>query len=165
MRNIGNEGEIDWSSLAYVQLPSKREPALLASGDVIFTTRGTRNCALALSLIPVPAVCSPHFFVLRVRDRRRLIPEFFAWQLNQRPAQDYFRREATGSDILNITRAVMERLEIVVPPVERQLQIIAFDRAARAERHVLSQLIENRNRQIEAIAMRLHQTRERPHDE
>ncbi len=158
MRNVGDNG-IDWQSLTFVELPSKRMPAILAPGDVIFTTRGTRNVALALSVVPAPVVCSPHFFVLRVKDLVRMNPGFLAWQLNQRPAQEHFQREATGSYILNITRAAIEGLTIIVPPMERQLQILTFDQDARAERALLTKLIENRNQQIEAIAMRLHQSK------
>jgi hypothetical protein len=92
---------------------------------------------------------------VRIRDRDRLDPRFLAWQLNQRPAREYFQQEATGSHILNITRAVMEAVEIATPPMERQRAILALDALARAERVALARLIDNRNQQIEAIALGL----------
>lgn len=155
MRDMGRDGEIDWPSLARVELPSRRQPELLRPGDIIFTTRGRRNAAMSLLTVPVPAVCSPHFFVMRVRDPSRLDPRFLAWQLNQRPAREYFQQEATGSHILNITRAVMEAVEITTPPMERQRAILALDDLARAERVALARLIDNRNQQIEAVALGL----------
>jgi len=110
---------------------------------------------MSLRTVPVPAVCSPHFFVLRVRDPSRLDPRFLTWQLNQRPAREYFRQEATGSHILNITRAVMETVAIVTPPMERQRAILALHDLAGAERVALARLIDNRSQQIEAIALGL----------
>jgi hypothetical protein len=107
MRNI-EEGSIDWPTLARVTLPTKRAPDFLASGDVIFTTRGRRNFAFALDEIPGPAVCSPHFFILRPREPDKLLPAFLAWQINQKPAQEYLQQAATGSHILNITRGYRE---------------------------------------------------------
>lgn len=156
MRNVDLETGIDWVGARRVTLPAARSASLLASGDVIFTTRGTRNFAVTLAELPGPAVCSPHFFVIRAADPARLAPDFLAWQINQRPAQEYFRREATGSYILNIRRDVVENLAIVVPPIAHQRSVVAFDQIARAERAALSKLIDNRNHQIEAIALDLH---------
>lgn len=159
LRNI-HDGGVDWAALDRVELPTYRSSALLQPGDVIFTTRGTRYFALALFDIPGAAVCAPQFFILRIRDETRLHPGFLAWQLNQRPAQEYFEKQATGSRILNITRAAMEGVRIAIPPMRRQHQILAFDQAAQAERSRLTQLIENRNRQMTAIARQLYQSQE-----
>ena len=162
MGNVHPETGVDWSSTQRIALPSRRSANFLASEDVIFTTRGTRNFALALGQIPGLAVCSPHFFVMRVIDPCRIIPAFLAWQINQRPAQEYLRREATGSYILNIRREVIANLSLAIPPLEQQRAIIALADAARAERGALTRLIDNRNHQLEAIALGLA-TPERHH--
>lgn len=162
MRNVDADGGVSWREVQRIVLPSKRPPAFLAVGDIIFTTRGTRNFALALDTVEGEAVCSPHFFVIRVLDVSRIAPAFLAWQINQRPAQEYFQREATGSRILNIRREVIENLPLSIPPLATQRAIVALADAARAERATLTKLIENRNHQIEAIALGLHHS-ERPH--
>lgn len=162
MRNVDLESGVNWSEVRRVALPSKRPPAFLDAGDIIFTTRGARNIAFALDAVEGEAVCSPHFFVIRVSDKSRIEPKFLAWQINQRAAQEYFQREATGSHILNIRREVIEAVPVTIPPVETQHVIVALADAARAERAALTQLIENRNQQIEAIALGLA-TPERHH--
>lgn len=162
MRNVDPDAGIDWVAVRRVTLPSKRETSFLSSGEIIFSTRGTRNLALALDVIPGKAVCSPHFFVLSVNDPSRLMPEFLAWQMNQLPAQRYFQREATGSHILNIRREAIENLPVAVPSIARQQAITALAKAASAERAALTKLINNRNQQLEAIACGLHHS-ERPH--
>jgi hypothetical protein len=163
MGNANPEIGVDWMTTRRVELPSKRSANFLAPGDVIFTTRGTRNFALALDAIPGLAVCSPHFFVMRVNDPGCILPAFLAWQINQRPAQEYFQREATGSYILNIRREVIENLSLALPSPERQSAIVAFADAALAERAALARLIENRNHQIEAIALGLHHSAKNPY--
>lgn len=155
MRNVDAEAGVDWDAVQRVTLPSKRAPTFLAAGDIIFTTRGARNHALALNEVPGLAVCSPHFFVIRSRDPSRIVPAFLAWQINQRPAQEYFQREATGSHILNIRREVIENLPVAVPPVATQHIIVALAEAVHAERAALTRLIDNRNQQLEAIALGL----------
>jgi hypothetical protein len=151
MRNVEG-GLVGWPSLARVELPTKRSPDFLASGDVIFTTRGRRNFALALEDIPGLAVCSPHFFVLKSREPGKLLPAFLAWQINQKPAQEYLQQAATGSHILNITRAAIENLPIALPPVNVQRAILELDDAARRERSLVNALIDNRQRQLDAVA-------------
>ncbi len=154
MRNVEGEG-VDWPSLSRVSLPTKREPDYLGEGDVIFATRGRRNFALALSEIPGPAVCSPHFFVLRVDKADKLLPAFLAWQINQKPAQEYLQQAATGSHILNITRGAIESLPIVIPPVAVQRAIVELADAARRERELANALIDNRQRQLDAVAAQI----------
>ncbi|WP_374453571.1 restriction endonuclease subunit S [Phenylobacterium sp.] len=154
MRNVDPEVGVDWTGVARVRLPPGRRVDFLRGGDVIFSTRGGRNYAVALHEPPYAAVCSPHFFVLRTRTDA-VHPHFLAWQINQGPAQEYLKREATGSHILNIRREVVERLEIVIPPLERQAAIVAFAEAAAREKRLLSALIENRQQQINALAVGL----------
>lgn len=151
MRNVDPETGVDWGAVAKVELPPARRIDFLRRADVIFSTRGTRTFAVALDEPPFPAVCSPHFFVLRVKDTT-IEPRFLAWQINQAPAQDYLQREATGSHILNIRREVIEQLPIVIPPLERQRAIVAFAETAIREKHRLADLIANRQSQIDALA-------------
>lgn len=151
MRNVAPETGVDWASVSRVELPPARRIEFLNPGDVIFSTRGTRTYAVALDAAPFPAVCSPHFFVLRIRGGA-VEPRFLAWQINQAPAQEYLQREATGSHILNIRREVIERLEIAVPSLARQAAIVAFAEEAAREKRLLSALIENRQQQMNALA-------------
>ena len=151
MRNVEPDLGVDWGGVARVQLPPARRTEFLIAGDVIFSTRGARNYAVALGEPPFPSVCSPHFFVLRIRSTK-IQPHFLAWQINQAPAQEYLQRAATGSHILNIRREVIERLEIVIPSQERQAAIVAFAETAAREKRLLLGLIENRQQQMNALA-------------
>lgn len=154
--NVDVAAGVDWNGLQRVALPLGRSAGYLEAGDVIFTTRGTKNQAIALDGVPEPAVCTPQFFVIRVNDPSLISPRFLAWQINQRPAQEYFQREATGSYILNIRREAIENLPVAVPSLSRQRTIIGLADAANRECAALARLIENRNQQLEAIAMDLH---------
>lgn len=151
MRNVDPEAGVDWASVSRVELPPARRTEFLNSGDVIFSTRGSRTYAVALDAPPFPAVCSPHFFLLRTRGSA-IEPRFLAWQINQAPTQEYLQREATGSHILNIRREVIERMEIVIPSLARQAAIVAFAEEATREKQLLSALIDNRQQQMNALA-------------
>ena len=154
MRNVDPEAGIDWFGLSRVELPRRSDKAFLRGGDVILSTRGGRNFAYLIEERSEPVVCSPHFFVIRAKDSA-ISPQFLAWQMNQKPAQEYFAAGATGSYILNLKREVVENLPIVIPPLTEQHRIAELDAAVRAERTVLTELIDNRAAEMTAIARQL----------
>jgi hypothetical protein len=155
MRDVTPAGVADWATLTRTSLDRHKTAVWLRPGDVVFVARGQRNYAVCLEEVPVPAVCSHYFFLLRVKSPA-LSPEFLAWQINRAPAQRYLGTNAEGSDQLSIRRGVLEALPLVVPPVERQRRIVAFARDARRERQLLEILIRNRERQLDALALDLH---------
>jgi len=155
LKNVSLERSIAWDEVPKVTLPSERGPQWLSERDVIFSARGARMLAYPVLATPGAAVCAPQFFVLSIKDRARLLPEFLAWQINQKPAQTYFQREATGSSIQSLRRTALEKLPVALPPLSQQSLIIDFWRAARREREILSRLIEATDVQLEAIATRL----------
>ena len=152
LKNVGHPHGIAWPKVDKVALPSKREPSWLSPGDVLFSSRGTRTLAYPVATVPSRAVCGPQFFVITISDSRSVLPEFVAWQINEKPAQDYLQKESTGSFIQNIRKPVLEQLPIALPPIEAQRLIVQFWRAAQREREILQQLIEATDAQLNAIA-------------
>lgn len=154
LRNVDPEDGIDWTSASKVELPRQSAKALLKPGDIILSTRGGRNIAYHISECPGRAVCSPHFFIIRLKSKA-VLPRFLAWQINQKPAQDYFAANATGSYILNLKRDVVENLLVKIPPIRDQQRVVEMEAGAKAERAILTQLIENRKIETAAIAKEL----------
>ncbi len=157
LKHVSLEEGVRWDEVPVVELPVTRRISWLSDQDVLFASRGTRTLAYPLVHTPLRAVCAPQFFVISVNDTSQLLPEFLAWQMNQRAAQDYFHANATGSFIQNIRREVVEGLPITVPPLEQQRLVVDLWRTAQRERAVLKQLIDIRDKQLGAIALRLFQ--------
>ena len=151
MRDLDPLDGVDWSGVTRTRLEGRRQPDWLQQGDILFVTRGAHTFAICLEDVPVPAVCSQYFFLLRVRDTSMLLPEFLAWQINQQPAQRYLNKNAEGTDQRSIRRGVLEALPIAVPARAEQEHLIGLAKAARQERAALEQLIRNRERQLHLI--------------
>lgn len=154
MRDVSPDGGVAWDELVRTSLDGRKSPVWLQPGDVIFVARGARNYALCLENVPMPAVCSQYFFLLRIKSTG-LLPEFLAWQINRAPAQRYLAKNAEGTDQLSIRRGVLEALPITVPPMEQQHRIVALAKDASRERKVLETLIRNREQQLDALALSL----------
>lgn len=152
LRNVQPDSGIDWSSVTRSRLTGRREPDWLRPGDVIFAARGHRNVAALVESPPDRAVCSPHFFLLRVKHPGNVLPEFLAWQINSSDAQRYFAQAATGSNITSIRRQDLEAMPVPLPPLERQRLLARLGQAVRRERALLEQLIRNRERELDLVA-------------
>lgn len=143
----------DGQTLDRVTLPGRRRPDYLWPGDILFMARGTRNDAAVVRALPHNTVCTPNFFHLRLKPEAfSLMPEFLAWQLNHVDAQRYFAMCSQGSAAPNVTKTQLGDLPVVVPSVEKQKLMMRFVGAAQQEQALLEQLIENRQRMIDAVA-------------
>lgn len=152
IRNVHVETGVDWAAVARTNLSGRREPDWLKPGDVLFSARGQRNIAVCLDQPPIKAVCSPHFFLIRVTDSKSVLPEFLAWQMNLPTTQQYFAQSATGSYIKSIRRQVLENLTLLIPSLDRQRLLVDLARTAQREKEILERLIENRQQELEHIA-------------
>ena len=152
VRDVTVNGSPEWSGLPRKELPKSRPPEYLREGDVLITTRGRRNDALALPSPPGEAVAATNLFVIRILDCARLLPGFLAWQINQKPAQDFLMAAATGSHILNLTRPALEALPIALPNLEQQQRLVDLANSIAQEQALLTRLIENRQQQMDALA-------------
>jgi hypothetical protein len=155
MRDLSVASGVAWENAVHTRPQGRKEPDWLQAGDILFVAKGARNFAVCLEHVPAPSLCSQYFYLIRVRDAKTLLPEFLAWQINQAPAQRYLSKNAEGTDQLSIRRGVLEELPIALPLVSQQNSVIDLDKTIRQERALLKQLIRNRERQIEVMALEL----------
>jgi hypothetical protein len=154
MRDLSPAGEVAWNGLVRTEVDTTKSVHWLAPGDVVFVARGARNYAVCLREVPKPTVCSPPFFLLRIKSPS-VLPEFLAWQINRAPAQRYLAGNAEGSDQLSIRRPVLEAMPLVAPPLPQQRLIVSLAEAATDEERQLQALIHNRQQQLDALALAL----------
>lgn len=155
MKDLAVDTGVDWSKVIRTELPGRRSADWLAPGDILFVCKGTRFYAACVDEPPGPAVCSPHFFHLRVQPQARVLPPFLAWLINQAPFQRQLHQAAEGSNQLSIRRPVLESLTVRIPSLADQHRIVALAQLAQQEQRALRQLIHNRESQLEALAEEL----------
>ncbi|MBS0492599.1 MAG: restriction endonuclease subunit S [Proteobacteria bacterium] len=163
MKDVDPDHGVRWSGVTRAALAGRKQPDWLKAGDILFVSKGTRFYAVCIDEPPHPAVCSPHFFHLQVAPQAPLLPAFLAWQINQPPSQRQLQQLAEGSSQLSIRRPVLESLTLCVPSLADQQRIVALADIARQERHILQQLIHNREQQLQALAEDLAHSAQHAH--
>lgn len=148
LKNVGVNGMDDVHELMRTHLSNRKAPDWVKDGDVVLTARGSRPMAALLADPPENTVCSPHLYVIRLVDDARLIPAFLVWQLNQRTAQEHFRRQSAGSRQQSLRKVSVEDLTVQLPSLSRQQQIVAIARSALAERCQCERLMAARQEEV-----------------
>ena len=157
MKDVDPEHGVNWPDVMRTTLTGRKHPDWLKANDILVVSKGARFYAVCLNEPPHPAVCSPHFFHLRVKSLTAVTPAFIAWQINQPPFQRQLKQAAEGTSQLSIRRPVLEALTLSIPSLADQHRIVALAELARQERQTLNQLIRNREQQLNALADSLFQ--------
>jgi hypothetical protein len=152
MKDIDPFGGLRWETLVRTELPGRKAPDWLQLGDILFVPRGGRFFGASVDAPPEPTVCGPHLLHLRLRAGAGVQPAFLAWQINQPPLQRQLRAAAEGSSQLSIRIAEIEALQIAIPPLAKQIRIVALAEAVLRERQVLTRLIQNREQELASLA-------------
>lgn len=155
VRDVSRAGLRHRDALMTTELEGRKEPGWLLDQDVLFVARGANTYASLVVDPPPRTVCSPHIYVIRVKQPARLMPAFLAWQLNQSPAQRYFRQSAEGSHQLSVRRSMLETTQIRIPSIKWQQAAVELERVAYAERDAMQALIKNRETELAILAERL----------
>jgi restriction endonuclease S subunit len=140
------------NSLVRVSLPDVKRSQILETGDVLFISRGPRKHAIAISWLIENAIATSQFFVLRPDER--ILPEFLAWYINQRPAQRYIEEHSTGTSASLINLEAMKGLPVEVPPIETQARITKIHQLSLREKELMEAIKNKRRALIEMTLLK-----------
>ncbi|EJE8676060.1 restriction endonuclease subunit S [Vibrio parahaemolyticus] len=153
-KDISPLGELQTHDLIITDLTGKRDADWLQQGDILFSAKGSKHIACYVHEALDGTTCAPSLFLLRVKSewKEKVNPQFLTWQLNQLPAQTYFKRSAEGSFQISIRKPVLAATPIALPTLCKQNTIAKFYEASIKENALLHKLINNRQQQLNAIA-------------
>lgn len=152
-RDIDDCYSLVWNTetMTKTTLTGRKGPNYLQEGDVLFLARGNNNYASAVTKPFENAVCSPIFFQLRLKEES-LLPKFLAWQINQLPVQKQLMRTTEGTLQKNVSKNILQDIEIAIPSIETQRSILKLAQCFFEQIRTHQQLIENTTRAMTAIA-------------
>ncbi len=156
MKDINQENGIDWESIDSINPISKREPSYIEQTDIIFSGRGTKIFAVTVNKIIDKTVAAPQFFIIKP-DKAIVNSFYLSWHINQNSAQIYFKRNAGSALITNVTRQVLENLQVLLPSLQEQKIISKYITAIKKENKIVEQLYQKRNKLLYSIVLQKEQ--------
>ena len=151
MKDVSFDDGVNWAGLTESELTGKKAPDYLKTGDILFIARGARNYAIYIDQQVESVVCAPHFYLLKTKVNT-LNPQFLSWLLNQSIMQAMFDSLAEGSVQKSLRRSLLENIEIVIPPMEKQLEIVKLNALAQRQKQSHRQIIANTDKMMNSIA-------------
>ena len=148
--------DVDAESLSYrVDSMARFNPVksakdwILKPADLLFMARGSRNFTVLIKddlLNDVLAAAC--FFIIRMSSRK-ILPEYLCWYLNQEPVARYLH-QYTGQSVHMpvVKRAVLEGIDVPVPPLETQKMVAELAMLMKKERMLLEQMAQKRTNLI-----------------
>ena len=125
-----------------VAMSANIEKHLLTKGDILFASKGFDRFAFMYNNEIAPAVPSSIFMAIRKLEINIILPEFLVWYLNHPKTQLYIDRIAKGSVIPSINKKMIGDLEIKIPSINQQKQILRIDLLRKKEIEITNKILK-----------------------
>lgn len=147
---------IAWNSCVRTSLGRVKESDWLKDGDILLATRGNNYQPIFVDFPQqnLPAVASPHFFIIRPKNTK-ILPEYLQWWLNLKQSQKYLIQNLEGSTTKSLRLPVLAELPIKIPSLAKQNVVAQMAKILEQERKNLQKLIENNEKLMNALAQEL----------
>jgi hypothetical protein len=152
-RNVDDDLAFDPTALPRVRFESDLAAFRVVPGDVLLMTTGTRHWALVVRTA-IPDLVAPSY-LLRLRSRGRVMPDYLAWYLNHPRTEERLAALRQGTNIPFLRRADLAGFEVELPPPERQAAIVHLDELSRREQQLSRRLAESHQRFLQSATWHL----------
>lgn len=126
----------------------------LEPGDILFMARGVRNFSILIGELPDHVLAAACFFVVRAVNSE-ILPEYLCWYLNQSTVEEYLKRfSGRGVHMPVVRRAVLESIDIPLPPLKTQEQISEMNKLLQTEQDLYQKLAVKRKNLITEICLK-----------
>ena len=161
MRDLTEDNKLDYRTLTTVNLNGIDERHLVECKDLVFRSRGRTTTAAIIDKEPGRAVVAAPLFLIRATSEK-VLPEYLYWFINLPSSQAFLHSRATGTIMTMIGKSALDALEIPLPNLEIQEQIIALADLLNEEQRLMKNLAEQKEKLVKAIQMRLATESEKP---
>ncbi len=125
MKDASQDGVAQLEQFARTQLDQFPEHYLLRPGDLIFRSRGLLNTTALINQPLARTICIAPLMFIRVTAPDIILPAYLQWFINLTSTQEKMSAYARGATVRMIPAESMEGLEVVLPTLERQANIVA----------------------------------------
>jgi type I restriction modification DNA specificity protein len=142
-KDIGEHGELMRNGIVSTKSVALHGDHQLRPGDVLIQSRGIRYRAAVVGDGNEKMIAASPLYVIRVKAHE-IDPAFLVHILRSRVVQAHLRREATGTHVPQVSRAVFDNLAVPVPSLDVQRKIVDATELVEQERDVSAKLCDLR---------------------
>ncbi len=124
-----------------VILDDRLEKHKLKDGDLLLMAKGESNKACLYRESIGQAVASSAFFVIRM-ENGEVDPEYLQWYLNTSFVQSMLTNLSKGTHILSLSKKALMKVQVYVPSLQRQLEILSIKALWEKEKQLSLELLK-----------------------
>ncbi|MEZ5471661.1 MAG: restriction endonuclease subunit S [Marinicella sp.] len=153
MKDLQNDNKVHCGDLARINMSPIKDSHLVQKGDLIFRSRGSVTTSAVLLEDPGIAVVAAPLLRIRVKRPDKILPEYLNWYISQRDAQIFLTSRAKGTVQKMISKQAIEDLEVALPSLEKQKNIVELATLSAREQTLLHTLADKREQYISTVLM------------
>lgn len=153
MRNINSDNSVNYNELVKTNIEKIKPAQLIRKNDILFRAKGNNNYASFIDRELENTTTNTHFFIIRVKSTK-ILPEYLAWYINQKPAQTYFLKHSPGTVIPVITGKNLGNLNVAIPSLSIQKKIVEVYKLSIREANLTKKILYKKKRLIETLLLK-----------
>lgn len=158
MKDLLDDNTVGCDGLVRINMESMKDHHLAQRGDLVFRSRGSVTTAAVLLEDPGKAVVAAPLLRIRVTRPDMILPEYLNWYISQREAQIFLTSRAKGTAQTMISKQAIEELEVALPSLEKQKNIVELAAMSAREKNLLRTLADKREQYISTVLMQFATT-------
>ena len=155
-KNIKDDVLNDESEFVKASLDTSHTRAFAQDGDVVIGARGIFKACVVRSKSKILAASS--VYLLRIKNENLVFPEYLSIYLNSVTGQRNLSQFLTAGTIRSLLKKDLEIINIPVPSVEKQKQIIELARSVRLQAQLLNRKLAIQKNIVNSILNQLERS-------
>jgi excinuclease UvrABC nuclease subunit len=153
MKDLLDDNTVGCDGLVRINMEAMKDHHLAQRGDLVFRSRGSLTTAAVLLEDPGKAVVAAPLLRIRVTKKDLVLPEYLNWYISQRDAQIFLTSRAKGTVQKMISKQAIEDLEVALPSLEKQKNIVELAMLIAREKVLLHTMADKREQYISTVLM------------
>jgi hypothetical protein len=151
-RDFNNLHQVDWSNLSRFTPAGSTIKSEIRQGDVLFLAKGQDNFAYSVARSVNHVLAANSFYILRP-NKAMILPDYLAWWLNQKHAQEYIKLNRSGSSLPFLSVSALSCLEVPIPNFEMQRKIGDLELLRKKEADLLGLYLSKKSALIKTVCL------------
>lgn len=152
VRDFNNLHQVDWSNLTRFTPTGSTTKSEIQQSDVLFLAKGQDNFACPVTRSVNHVLAANSFYILRP-NKATILPDYLAWWINQKPAQEYIQLNRSGSSLPFLSVSALSHLEIPIPDFEMQRKIGELELLRKKEADLLDLYLTKKLALIKTVCL------------
>jgi len=153
MKDLLDDNTVGCDDLVRINMEAMKDHHLAQRGDLVFRSRGHVTTAAVLLEDPGKAVVAAPLLRIRETKPDKVLPQYLNWYISQRDVQIFLTSRAKGTVQKMISKQVIEDLEVALPSLKKQEDIVELATLIAREQTLLQRLSDKREQYISTVLM------------